>query len=176
MKRISTIRTSGVIAIYYIEIILYSGKIKMRSKTGTKWTKMETTHSVLNFLFRNWSNKFFRFFPPSFVVERLSTIGTSGVIVIHCIEIILYSGNNWRSIQCSEGDAKSILQAFAGKTKKDCHVPRWGVRRTIPAGNCLVFFYQKLLIFWVSLRSRKKSVHSSDLPFCAALFCIYEIT
>ena len=42
-------------------------------------------------------------------------------------------------MQRNEGDAKSILQAFAGKTKKDYHVPQWGVRRTISAGNCFVF-------------------------------------
>ena len=74
------------------------------------------------------------------------TIGTGGAIALHCIKIILYSGNNRRSIQRNEGDAKSILQAFAGKTKKDYHVPAWGVRRTISTGNRFVFLYKKLLI------------------------------
>ena len=50
-------------------------------------------------------------------------------------------------MQHNKGDAKSILQAFAGETKKDYHVPWWGVRRAISAGDCFAFFYKKLLIF-----------------------------
>ena len=65
------------------------------------------------------------------------------MLAIHCIEIVFHSGNNRRSMQRNERDAKSILQAFAGKTKKDNHVSQWCVRRTISAGGCFVL----ILIF-----------------------------
>ena len=70
-------------------------------------------------------------------------MGTSGVIALHCIEIIIYSGNNRRPLQHNERDAESILQTHTSKTKKNYCVSRWSLRGTISAGAYFLLFYKK---------------------------------
>ena len=127
-------------------------KTQIRTKTSASYLLIDYSRLLSNqdyllcFDFVNFQeiNHFLDFSSPCFVIKRLSALETSGVVAIHCIKSILYSGNNRRSIQHNEGAAESIFQAFAGKTKKDYHVPGWGVRRTISTGNRFVFFYEKL--------------------------------
>lgn len=90
----------------------------------------------------------YSFFCP-FTVIGLSTIGISGVIAFHCIEVLLYSGNNRRPLQHNKRDAKSILQTQTGKTKKNYYVSRWSLRRTVSAGAYFLFFDMKISIFSV---------------------------